>query len=548
MKTRRLSLGLLAGLVLFAGLACSESTEALYLRIQGGALSKAPSRLTAYALITGQSDSERAMFSANLSGQDLRSDDFVMRLDVPAGSDYDADALLAVVAWDGDTPIGNAFEEVDLGAEEVITIPLAPLPTGCDLDKDGFVACDDQGICCPGDAPLVSDCDDSDAALAPFAAEAACRDCRDEDGDEQPDCLADGPDSEPGDVVEETTALDVTDETDTGDDTLLETIDTSPETEVDACEPACSGRVCGDDGCGSTCGTCAEYETCSDTGRCIVTGMTLVASGAFWMGCNPSLDANCTAAESPQHEVQVPAFQIDRLEISNEAYGTCVADGACTAAHWDDGSCFVIKGDVWDAGVLPARFRDPLMPVVCVDWNEAKDYCEWRCPECRLCGEAEWEKAARGGCLLYEGKDCQTATPKYPWGNAEPVAAAASLGGPVGNFADEAAKETYGLDSAIIGYTDGYADLSPAGSFPLGSSPYGVMDLSGNVWEWLADCWHPDFTDAPSDGSTWTEACDGSYVRRGGSWVVGAHEVRGGMRASYDAAVRADVAGFRCCR
>lgn len=512
-------IALVASVLLLTGLACSESTDALYLRVQGGALAGAPSRLTARALVAGASDAPVATFSANLSGLDLRSEDFVMKLEVPAGSDYDASALLAVLAWDGDTPLGNSILQIALGSEEVVDVPLAPLPMGCDLDNDGFVACDAQNICCPGDEPLAVDCDDSEALLTPFADNAVCRDCRDDDEDHIFDCLTDEAES------------------------VQEAID-----DADACEAACSGRACGDDGCGGSCGTCADYESCSETGRCIVTGMTLIPSGSLWMGCNAQLDADCTPAESPQHEVQVPAFQIDRLEVSNGAYDACAADGGCTAAHRDDGNCFVITGDVWDAGVLPTRFRGELLPVTCVDWSQAKAYCEWRCPECRLCAEAEWEKAARGGCLLYEGKDCKDATPKFPWGNAEPVAATASFGGPVGNFADEAAKEAYGLDAAIAGYTDGYADLAPGGSYPFGVSPYGIHDLSGNVWEWLADCWHADFTGAPTDGSAWTTDCDGSYVRRGGSWVVGAHEVRGGTRASYDATVRADVAGFRCCR
>lgn len=89
----------------------------------------------------------------------------------------------------------------------------------------------------------------------------------------------------------------------------------------------------------------------------------------------------------------------------------------------------------------------------------------------------------------------------------------------------------------------------PVGSKPAGASPWGALDMAGNVWEWVADDWHDSYDDAPVDGAAWTEGAAGSRkVRRGGCWAADAASLgasfRGNGLRSYDDT----FLGFRCCR
>jgi formylglycine-generating enzyme required for sulfatase activity len=282
--------------------------------------------------------------------------------------------------------------------------------------------------------------------------------------------------------------------------------------------------------------------------------MTRVDGGEFWMGCNDVLDDQCTADELPQHLVTVPPFQMDTLEITNSQYQECVDSGVCEPLHYDNGQCFVIDpvSADWIKKVLPyepeAKFRGAQFPALCMTWEQARQFCEdWRCPDCRLCTEAEFEVASRGACLLYEGKDCKQAISKFPWGDLEPLAALGKGAAP-GNFADETAQAKYPALEAISGYVDGYAETSPVGSYPSGASKYGILDLSGNVWEWTADCWNEGYTGAPADGAAWLDGPCTQRVRRGGSWINGAADLRSSTRSGYNPTLATDLVGVRCCR
>jgi formylglycine-generating enzyme required for sulfatase activity len=158
--------------------------------------------------------------------------------------------------------------------------------------------------------------------------------------------------------------------------------------------------------------------------------------------------------ETPQRRVHVDAFQIDRTEVINAAYGACVAAGGCWPI--DQSTCtFFRDGEQIAGGELDAPARADRAPVVCVTWEQAAAYCSWAGK--RLPSEAEWEKAARGE----DGR-------RFPWGDVwEPNAA---------NWYDNEA-----------GSLDGYPTVAPAGSFPSGASPHGALDMAGNVWEWVAD-------------------------------------------------------------
>jgi len=182
--------------------------------------------------------------------------------------------------------------------------------------------------------------------------------------------------------------------------------------------------------------------------------------------------------EQPQHMVYLDAFWIDKTEVTNAQYQQCVKAGLCqvaTTCDWGEPT----YGDGSKAG----------HPVVCVCWYDAKTYCEWA--GARLPTEAEWEKAARGtdGWI-------------YPWGNV--------FDGSKLNFCDVNCPHDW-KDTSV---NDGYIYTAPVGSYPAGASPYGALDMVGNVWEWVAD-WFEAYP-----GSSFQSPYYGGQYRviRGGAW------------------------------
>ena len=285
----------------------------------------------------------------------------------------------------------------------------------------------------------------------------------------------------------------------------------------------CAGGVCGD--CGQLGGPCLEGFDCepgNDPGEgwCVSDdgGSVYVPDGELWMGCNVAVDGDCSSDEFPQHHVDVAAFEIDRTEATASAYKAC-------------GNCD-LPGDT--AGVFgtydPAEKQQH--PINYVDWDQAQTYCESRetgaGAEWRLCTEAEWEKAARGGCSLYcESGDaacCQAAMPTYPWGNAAPT-----------------------CDLAWGGGCDG--DTQPVGTLPAGASAYGVYDLAGNVWEWVQDWYHDDYSGAPTTGyPAWEDPSSTGRVMRGGPFSIDASFSRAGIRIHNPPDSQENDVGVRCCR
>jgi len=200
--------------------------------------------------------------------------------------------------------------------------------------------------------------------------------------------------------------------------------------------------------------------------------MVPVAAGPFLQGITEQeLDAvvelcrahaaggDCDAAslvehhrsETPQLRVELPAFAIDRTEVTNAAFGACVAAGGCAPVR--PAACvFFRDGEQVLGGRLDdARLADAA-PVVCASRSQAAEYCAWVGK--RLPTEPEWEKAARGT----DGR-------RFPWGDAwDPLAA---------NWSED-------------GELDGHLTTAPVGSYPRGQSPYGALDMAGNVWEWVA--------------------------------------------------------------
>ena len=219
------------------------------------------------------------------------------------------------------------------------------------------------------------------------------------------------------------------------------------------------------------------------------------------MGCATG-DTECFGDENPPHQVAVSRdFAMAETETTAGQYQACVSSGRCSAPQGSQGG------------------NDH--PVVSVDWNQAKAFCEWAGG--RLPSEAEWEYAARGG---REGW-------KYPWGDS---------------ISHENAN--YGTESCCKGLASGrdqWVQTSPAKSFA--ANRYGLYDMSGNVWEWVSDPWHESYLGAPSDGSRWSSGENASQrVLRGGSWYDRSRGLRASIRLYIDAFYRYDRIGFRCAR
>jgi formylglycine-generating enzyme len=284
--------------------------------------------------------------------------------------------------------------------------------------------------------------------------------------------------------------------------------------EETCCKLQCAGKECGSDSCGGVCGSCPADKTC-ESGKCGEETMALVPASNFWMGCNSFLDDQCDQDESPQHSVDVPEFYIDITQVSVKRYAECVEYGPCEAPNQPLLSCY------WDKEGLE------LHPMNCVTWEEASIFCEWA--EKRLCTEAEWEKAARGGCDLHAGI-CSEVMPKYPWGDAPVSCAYANYH--VGD-AGCGSGHTLEVDSVL-----------------LGNSPYGTLHMVGNLWDWVEDCYHSSYEDAPANGSAWTTNCADGWSLRGGSFWSTAAGVRSSSRHPGDVlgGFTVHTVGIRCCK
>ncbi len=168
-----------------------------------------------------------------------------------------------------------------------------------------------------------------------------------------------------------------------------------------------------------------------------------IPAGTFHMG---GFDVRAAPDEFPAHDVTLDAYWMDQIEVTNVMYQLCVSAGVCTLPQ-NLGTARKAK-----------YFYDPAFkdyPVVYVTWGQAKTYCEWTGR--RLPTEAEWERAARGD-------DMRT----FPWGE------------------DKA-------DYRFVNFNMLVTDTSRVGSYPLGASPFGVLDMAGNVAEWTNDIYSPTF-------------------------------------------------------
>jgi formylglycine-generating enzyme required for sulfatase activity len=222
--------------------------------------------------------------------------------------------------------------------------------------------------------------------------------------------------------------------------------------------------------------------------------LAAVPAGSFTMGNNSS-----DPSEKPTRRLTMDKpFAIGRTEVTVQQWNACVEAGACPR-------------------VVDAQ-RAPNLPVGDISWDDAQIYVQWLTKVSgkpyRLPTEAEWEYAARGG----------TAS-RYWWG--EDMKRGAASCKECGEPWQEAAP-------------------APAGSFT--ANGYGLHDMSGSLWEWVQDCWHSSYKNAPADARAWEEAFCRQRVIRGGSWRDGASYMPASTRFKYDASVRHSQNGFRVAR
>jgi formylglycine-generating enzyme required for sulfatase activity len=227
--------------------------------------------------------------------------------------------------------------------------------------------------------------------------------------------------------------------------------------------------------------------------------MIVILAGGFTMG-SPTTEHGRYNSEGPQHEVAIAKpFVVSKYDVTFADWDACVSVGACPKAA--------------DSGMG----RDA-KPVINVGWDDAQTYVAWLSKMTgqpyRLLTESEWEYAARAG----------TTTPYY-WGDDIGKGNANCNG--CGSQWD--AKQT-----------------SPVGSFA--ANQFGLYDMAGNVYQWVQDCYHPDYSEAPTNGSVWTSGDCSNRVVRGGSWSSGPQGLRSASRGGLTTVFLSFNLGFRVGR
>jgi formylglycine-generating enzyme required for sulfatase activity len=240
-------------------------------------------------------------------------------------------------------------------------------------------------------------------------------------------------------------------------------------------------------------------------------GMTMVyvPAGEFTMG-NDQGDAD----EKPSQKVNLDAFWIDQTEVTNQMYSLCVTTGACVTPTFVGSP---------NEKIYFGNSKYDNYPVMYVNWDMAKSYCEWAGRD--LPTEAQWEKAARGpdGYI-------------YPWGD--------KFDGRLLNYCDKNCTERHIADKR---YDDENVNLAPVGYYKTGASVYSALDMSGNVWEWVND-WYDVYPGGKASASS--DFGQKYHVIRGGSWKNNMHDVRSSDRWYFSVGSDAFNAftGFRCAR
>jgi formylglycine-generating enzyme required for sulfatase activity len=230
--------------------------------------------------------------------------------------------------------------------------------------------------------------------------------------------------------------------------------------------------------------------------------MTLIhiPAGEFLMGSDKDVDKDAQSNELPQHRLHLPEYYIGKTPVTNAHYRVFVQDiGHRKPSHWENGE------------IPSGKERHPVFNV---DWHDAIAFCAWLSEQTgkpfRLPSEAEWEKAARGTDGLI-----------YPWGNQ--------------------------WDSSRCNTKEsGIDDTTPVGKYsPRGDSPYGCVDMAGNVWEWMLSL-DKAYPYDPGDGRENLDA-GGLRVLRGGAFTFSTRYARCACRSQYIPDYWFNSVGFRVC-
>ncbi|OYU46450.1 MAG: hypothetical protein CFE44_02055 [Burkholderiales bacterium PBB4] len=256
--------------------------------------------------------------------------------------------------------------------------------------------------------------------------------------------------------------------------------------------------------------------------------MVVVPAGEFSMGSSPAQGAAADGREGPAHKVVVRGFSAGRFAVTRGQFAEFVKATNYVTDAERGGGCFALLASGW--GIQAQwSWRNPGFkqaddhPAVCISWNDTQAYAAWLSAttkhKYRLLSESEREYTTRAG-----------STTAYWWGDA---------------ITPEQANYNAGATSSDK--TAWRKATVPVHQFA--ANPMGLYQVHGNVWEWVHDCQHDNYQEAPVDGSAWVQKCVGAKrMMRGGGWVSDALGLRAAHRAGFAADLPSHAGGFRVAR
>jgi formylglycine-generating enzyme required for sulfatase activity/predicted Ser/Thr protein kinase len=280
---------------------------------------------------------------------------------------------------------------------------------------------------------------------------------------------------------------------------------------------------------GTTAAVPAQGEVFRDCPTCPL--MKALPPGQFAQGADQT-QADVTPMELPQHRVSISyplgmgVYEITVGEFKEFAEATQHKSAGCQMYNgsWQDSS----ELNWNNVGYTQTATH----PVACVSWRDARDYATWLSRKTgqkyRLPSDSEWEYAARAGAPV-----------SRPWKEQTEQACSNA------NVADQTAAQQY-PGWKVHPCSDGYTYTAPVGSFQ--PNAFGLYDVLGNVFEWVQDCWNPDYRGAPADGSAWLSGDCSQRDMRGGSWFTAPARVSIPGRNRFEETYRSNSVGFRLVR